>query len=136
MNFRKCEREASEVETGALADILFFLLMFFLMISTLASPDAIRLLLPKADSTKVTPPVVESIRLSVDANNVFYLDGNANGVAIEQVDSSLKLILQTKKATSLIISIDKSRTVQDLTDIYDLAAKNNLSMVMAAEKKK
>ena len=124
------------METGALADILFFLLMFFLMISTLASPDAIRLLLPKADSTKVTPPVVESIRLSVDANNAFYLDGNANGIAIEQVDSALKVILQTKKATSLIISIDKTRTVQDLTDVYDLAAKNNLSMVMAAEKKK
>jgi biopolymer transport protein ExbD len=136
MNFRKREREASEVETGALADILFFLLMFFLMISTLASPDAIRLLLPKADSTKVTPPVVESIRLSVDANNAFYLDGNANGIAIEQVDSALKVILQTKKATSLIISIDKTRTVQDLTDVYDLASKNNLSMVMAAEKKK
>jgi len=130
MNFRKREREASEVETGALADILFFLLMFFLMISTLASPDAIRLLLPKADSTKVTPPVVE------DASNTFYLDGNANGIAIEQVDSALKVILQTKKATSLIISIDKTRTVQDLTDVYDLAAKNNLSMVMAAEKKK
>ena len=113
MNFRKREREASEVETGALADILFFLLMFFLMISTLASPDAIRLLLPKADSTKVTPPVVESIRLSVDANNIFYLDGNANGVPMEQVDAALKTILQTKKATSLIISIDKSRTVQD-----------------------
>jgi biopolymer transport protein ExbD len=48
----------------------------------------------------------------------------------------LKIILQTKKATSLIISIDKTRTVQDLTDVYDLAAKNNLSMVMAAEKKK
>ena len=74
MNFRKREREASEVETGALADILFFLLMFFLMISTLASPDAIRLLLPKADSTKVTPPVVESIRVSVDANNNFFID--------------------------------------------------------------
>ena len=124
------------VESGSLADILFFLLMFFLMISTLASPDAIRLLLPKADSTKVTPPVVESIRLSVDANNAFYLDGNATGIAIEQVDSALKVILQTKKATSLIISIDKTRTVQDLTDVYDLAAKNNLSMVMAAEKKK
>jgi biopolymer transport protein ExbD len=67
---------------------------------------------------------------------VFYLDGNANGVPFEQVDAALKMILQTKKATSLIISIDKSRTVQDLTDIYDLAAKNNLSMVMAAEKKK
>ncbi|MEK6546713.1 MAG: biopolymer transporter ExbD [Bacteroidota bacterium] len=136
MNFRKREREASEVETGALADILFFLLMFFLMISTLASPDAIRLLLPKADSTKVTPPVVESIRVSVDANNNFFIDGNAQPFALDQVDGQLKEILKTKKANSLIISIDKSRTVQDLTDVYDLAAKNKLSMVMAAEKKK
>ena len=136
MNFRKREREASEVETGALADILFFLLMFFLMISTLASPDAIRLLLPKVDSTKVTPPVVESIRVSVDANNNFFIDGNAQPFALEQVDGQLKEILKTKKANSLIISIDKSRSVQDLTDVYDLAAKNNLSMVMAAEKKK
>ncbi|MEY4987680.1 MAG: hypothetical protein RL567_1459 [Bacteroidota bacterium] len=136
MNFRKREREASEVETGALADILFFLLMFFLMISTLASPDAIRLLLPKADSTKVTPPVVESIRVSVDASNNFFIDGNATPFALDQVDGQLKEILKTKKANSLIISIDKSRTVQDLTDVYDLAAKNNLSMVMAAEKKK
>jgi biopolymer transport protein ExbD len=136
MNFRKREREASEVETGALADILFFLLMFFLMISTLASPDAIRLLLPKADSTKVTPPVVESIRVSVDANNNFFIDGNAQPFVLDQVDAQLKEILKTKKANSLIISIDKSRSVQDLTDVYDLAAKNNLSMVMAAEKKK
>jgi biopolymer transport protein ExbD len=136
MNFRKREREASEVETGALADILFFLLMFFLMISTLASPDAIRLLLPKADSTKVTPPVVESIRVSVDANNNFFIDGNAQPLLLDQVDAQLKAILKTKKANSLIISIDKSRSVQDLTDVYDLAAKNNLSMVMAAEKKK
>lgn len=136
MNFRKREREASEVETGALADILFFLLMFFLMISTLASPDAIRLLLPKADSTRVTPPVVESIRVSVDANNNFFIDGNAQSFALDQVDGQIKEILKTKKANSLIISIDKSRTVQDLTDVYDLAAKNNLSMVMAAEKKK
>jgi biopolymer transport protein ExbD len=135
MNFRKREREASEVETGALADILFFLLMFFLMISTLASPDAIRLLLPKADSTKVTPPVVESIRVSVDANNNFFIDGNAQPFVLDQVDAQLKEILKTKKANSLIISIDKSRSVQDLTDVYDLAAKNNLSMVMAAEKK-
>jgi biopolymer transport protein ExbD len=136
MNFRKREREASEVETGALADILFFLLMFFLMISTLASPDAIRLLLPKADSTKVTPPVVESIRVSVDASNNFFIDGNAQPFVLDQVDAQLKEILKTKKANSLIISIDKSRSVQDLTDVYDLAAKNNLSMVMAAEKKK
>jgi biopolymer transport protein ExbD len=80
--------------------------------------------------------VVESIRVSVDANNNFFIDGNAQPLVLDQVDAQLKEILKTKKANSLIISIDKSRSVQDLTDVYDLAAKNNLSMVMAAEKKK
>ena len=83
----------------------------------------------------MTPPVVESIRVSVDANNNFFIDGNAQPFVLDQVDAQLKEILKTKKANSLIISIDKSRSVQDLTDVYDLAAKNNLSMVMAAEKK-
>ena len=63
---------------------------------------------------------MESIRLSVDANNAFYLDGNATGIAIEQVDSALKIILQTKKATSLIIS-----TVFDFGAPEILPAGNN-----------
>ena len=73
MNFRKRAREASEVETGALADILFFLLMFFLMISTLASPDAIKLLLPETAKPMPTP-ANEVIRLTVDEQLNYYID--------------------------------------------------------------
>lgn len=73
MNIRKRTREQSEVETGALADILFFLLMFFLMISTLASPDAIKLLLPESSSAQQTA-TKENIRVTVDAENRYFVD--------------------------------------------------------------
>jgi len=133
MNFRKREREQSEVETGALADILFFLLMFFLMISTLASPDAIKLLLP--ESTKPTQtPANEVIKLTVDENKNYFIDDRQ--IDPLNLEQELTTEVQIKKAATLIVRMDRNQTVQDLTNVYDLAAKLNLSMVMAAEKKK
>lgn len=62
--------EQSEVDTGPLNDILFILLMFFLMISTLANPNVIKMSVPKAKSdTKQKQSVV----VSVDKNKNFYV---------------------------------------------------------------
>ncbi|MEY4382493.1 MAG: hypothetical protein RI995_35 [Bacteroidota bacterium] len=133
MNFRKRPREQSEVETGALADILFFLLMFFLMISTLASPDAIKLLLPESSKPQSTP-ANEVIKLTVDENQNYFIDDRQ--IDPMNLEQELTNEVQIKKAATLIVRMDKNQTVQDLTNVYDLAAKLNLSMVMAAEKKK
>jgi biopolymer transport protein ExbD len=133
MNFRKRNREASEVETGALADILFFLLMFFLMISTLASPDAIKLLLPETNKPQSTP-ANEVIRLTVDENKNYFIDDRQ--IEFANLEQELTKDVQAKKAVTLIVRMDRNQTVQELTNVYDLAAKLNLAMVMAAEKKK
>ena len=64
MAFRKAtfRDEHSDVDTGPLNDILFILLMFFLMISTLANPNVIKMSVPKAKSdTKQKQSVVVSV---------------------------------------------------------------------------
>ena len=62
--------EHSEVDTGPLNDILFILLMFFLMISTLANPNVIKMRVPRAKSdTKQKQSVV----VSVDKDRNFYV---------------------------------------------------------------
>jgi len=66
----KFRDEHSEVDTGPLNDILFILLMFFLMISTLANPNVIKMSVPKAKSdTKQKQSVV----VSVDKNKNFFI---------------------------------------------------------------
>jgi len=58
----KLRDEHSEVDTGPLNDILFILLMFFLMISTLANPNVIKMSVPRAKSdTKQKQSVVVSV---------------------------------------------------------------------------
>jgi len=60
----------ADLDTGPLNDILFILLMFFLMISTLANPNVIKMSVPKAKSdTKQKQSVV----VSVDKNKNFFI---------------------------------------------------------------
>ena len=131
MNIRKRHREQSEVETGALADILFFLMMFFLMISTLASPDAIKLLLPESSTAQQTA-TKENIRVTVDENNQYFVDDNL--VPFENLEVYLGEEAKRKGSETVILRIAQDRTVQDLAKIYDIVARLNLVMVMATDK--
>ncbi len=60
----------SEVDTGPLNDILFILLMFFLMISTLANPNVIKLSTPRSKSDTKQK---QSIVVSIDKQKIFYV---------------------------------------------------------------
>ena len=132
MNIRKRVREQSEVETGALADILFFLMMFFLMISTLASPDAIKLLLPESSTAQQTA-TKENIRITVDEKGNYFVDDVP--VVFEQLETYLGTEAKKKGSETVILRISQDQTVQELTKIYDIVARLNLAMVMAADRK-
>jgi biopolymer transport protein ExbD len=81
----KFRDEHSEVDTGPLNDILFILLMFFLMISTLANPNVIKLSVPNAQSdTKQKQSVV----VSIDKDKNIYV-GNKR-IQYDSLESVLK----------------------------------------------
>ena len=66
----KLRESHDEVDTGPLNDILFILLMFFLMISTLANPNVIKMSVPRAKSDTKTK---QSVVVSVDKNKNIYV---------------------------------------------------------------
>src|SRR6187549_2625087 len=87
MGYRKTKLrdEHNEVDTGPLNDILFILLMFFLMISTLANPNVIKMSVPRAKSDTKTK---QSVVVSVDKNkNVFV---GSKRIAVDSLESALR----------------------------------------------
>lgn len=131
MNFGRRRRQGSHIEASSLSDILFFLLLFFLMIATMASPDAIKLLLPNSSTAKHVPK--GTVSLSVNASNQYFVDGKPADIA--DLEVKLGEAAKRKTAESVVLKIEKTNTVQDLVTVADVIAKLNLRMVLATDRK-
>lgn len=91
----------SEVDTGPLNDILFILLMFFLMISTLANPNVIKLSTPRSKSDTKQK---QSLVVSIDNKKNVYI--GARKIQIDSLSRELKTFIQEKDSIKPAIVIN------------------------------
>jgi biopolymer transport protein ExbD len=131
MQLRKKFRAEAEVFTDALNDILFILLMFFLIVSTLANPNVIKLSQPKSKGdTKAKQNVV----VSIDANKQFYV--GTTRVSVDSLRSVLLPVIQKEKTDipTVVINADKSVPVDDVVAVMRVARDLGARTVLSVEK--
>lgn len=131
MSIKRKRRFHAEVATSSLSDIMFFLLLFFLIISTLANPNVIKMTLPKAKANEKTNK--QLISLSVTEDKKFYIDKQE--VAFENLETSLMSKIGTDKEQTVVVRIPFNMQVQDLVDVLQIGVKNNLKFVIATSPK-
>ena len=111
-------------------DIMFFLLLFFLIISTMANPNVIKILLPKASESEQMAK--QPVTLTVTEELRYYL--NTDEVAADQLEASLKAAIEKNNDPTIVLRVAKTLTVQDLVDVMQIGARLKLKMVMSTEK--
>ncbi|WP_163407887.1 ExbD/TolR family protein [Flavobacterium ajazii] len=131
MSIKRKRRFHAEVATSSLSDIMFFLLLFFLIISTLANPNVIKMTLPKAKANEKTNK--QLISLSVTEDKKFYIDKQP--VAFEELETSLMSKIGDDKQQTVVVRIPFNLQVQDLVDVLQIGVKNNLKFVIATSPK-
>lgn len=131
MSIKRKRRFHAEVATSSLSDIMFFLLLFFLIISTLANPNVIKMTLPKAKSNEKTNK--QLISLSVTEDKKFYI--NKEAVDFENLETSLMSKIGDDKEQTVVVRIPFNLQVQDLVDVLQIGVKNNLKFVIATSPK-
>ncbi|MCI9843749.1 biopolymer transporter ExbD [Flavobacterium sp. DGU38] len=131
MSIKRKRRFHAEVATSSLSDIMFFLLLFFLIISTLANPNVIKMTLPKAKANEKTNK--QLISLSVTEDKKFYIDKQP--VAFEELETSLMSKIGDNKEQTVVVRIPFNLQVQDLVDVLQIGVKNNLKFVIATSPK-
>lgn len=104
------------MHTGALNDIMFILLFFFLIVSTLANPNVIKLSLPKSKSDGKAK---QTVVVSIDAARNFYV--GTTPVAKEQLMLKLKDIVASETEHVIAINADKTVPVEDIAFVVDIA---------------
>jgi biopolymer transport protein ExbD len=132
MNIRRKLRTHTEVHTGPLNDILFILLLFFLIAATLANPNVIKLSQPKAKSdTKAKQTVV----VSIDANKIYYV-----GTTRVDGDSAMKmallpLIQKETNDPTIVINADKTVPLEYVVGVMRLSREMGAKTVLAVDRK-
>lgn len=131
MNIKRRKKRGAVVNTHALNDIMFFLLLFFLILSTLANPNVIKVLLPQAGETQQKESK-KSLQLAVDAQRNYFLDGEA--MSVEQLGQRLEFIGKSFPESTCSISMDRNLSVQDLVEVMQLGARSDIRMYLKTEK--
>jgi len=131
MKLRRRSRMNSEVNTHSLNDIMFFLMLFFLIMSTLVNPSVIKLVLPKSDAGKTVSK--QTITLSVDKEQRYYLNNEA--VAFESLESALSGKLNGVEDPTVVLRADNTLPVQVIVDLISIGNKLNVKMILATQNK-
>ncbi len=131
MNLRKHLRDTPETHTSALNDILFILLLFFLIISTLANPNVIKLSIPKAQSdTKAKQTVV----VSIDPKQQFFVGTRPTSPDSLQAAISKIVTASQDAEPTVVINADKQAEAESIVTVMRAAQKLKLRTVLAIEK--
>ncbi|MCA6439538.1 MAG: ExbD/TolR family protein [Sediminibacterium sp.] len=129
MNIRKKLRTHPELHTGALNDILFILLLFFLIVSTLANPNVIKVSNPKA---KADTKAKQTVVITVDKAQQLYI--GSEKILITDLENKLRTYLakETEKP-SVVINGDSTAHLGTAIQVMQIIKKLGATPVMAVD---
>jgi biopolymer transport protein ExbD len=110
---------------------MFFLLLFFLIISTVANPNVIKVLLPKSSETQTLSK--KTIILTVTKTKDFYI--NKKPVPAAQLEQELIKATKGLDQPTIVLHIPRDLEIQDLVDVLKIGVKNKIKVVLATERK-
>lgn len=134
MKIERRKNRAAEVYTASLNDIMFFLLLFFLIVSTMVTPAAIRVLLPNS-STAEKVATKKNITLIITSDLKYYV--NDKQVTFETLEQELVNSIGERHDgddVNVLLQADKMLNLQDIVNVIDIGNKLHVKMVLFTEK--
>jgi biopolymer transport protein ExbD len=128
MNLKKRNRRGSaEMHTSAMNDIMFFLMLFFLIASTVTNPNVVKLVLPRSSSGQAISK--KTINVSISKDLQYTVDKKP--VAEPDLEKTLSGYKSMAKDLTIVLSVDKTVAIQDVVQVMDIAKNLNIKMVLA-----
>ena len=134
MAIKRNTHAKADISMSSMTDIVFLLLIFFLVTSTLVNPNALKLLLPKSTgqvSAKATVSV--SIKDWGDDVYTYHINGSETPESYEQVENDLVELLQLEEDPTFSIYSDETVPVREVVAMMNIAKRNHYKVIMATQ---
>jgi len=129
MNLRGRKKFMAEISTSSFNDIMFFLMLFFLIASTMVNPSVIKLTLPKSQHNQTMRKTEISVSITKDLK--YYI--NNKEVAFVSLENELVNVMKKSAEPTVVIRCDNSIPVQDLIDVMQIGNKLKVKMILATK---
>ncbi|MBR9831753.1 ExbD/TolR family protein [Acidiluteibacter ferrifornacis] len=126
MAIRSRNKVSANFNMSSMTDIVFLLLIFFMLTSTLVSPNALKLLLPSSSSKTLAK---QTVSISITKELEYYI--NEDPVQFEFIEPMLIKTLSGDVDGSIILHVDKTIAVEEAVKIMDIANRNKFKLVLA-----
>ena len=130
MNLRGRNKVDPTFNMSSMTDIVFLLLIFFMLTSTLVTVSAIDVLLPKAGGKTENS---KSVAVTITNKSLFYIDKTK--VSSSELESAILRKVGTDKKKTIVIRGDKDVPYKNVMRVIDIANKNKLKMILAVKGK-
>ena len=136
MAIRRTTKIDSSFSMSSMTDIVFLILIFFLVTSTLINPNALKLLLPKSTG-QVSAKATVSVSIKDWSNGqgtgpyTFHINGEETAIDFSEVEGAVIGLLQNEEDPTFSIYADESVPVGQVVQIMNIAKRNHYKVIMA-----
>ena len=134
MALKRITKADPNMAMSSMTDIVFLLLIFFLVTSTLVNPNALKLLLPKSTGqvgAKATVSV--PIKDWGDDTYTYHINGEQTPISFEQIEDGLVELLQTEEDPTFSIYSDESVPIKEIVQVMNIAKRNHYKVILATQ---
>ena len=132
IDLRKKKDFTVEVFTSSMNDIMFFLMLFFIITSTLLNPSMIKVSLPNSRSSQSLQK--KEINLTMTKEKIYFV--NNTQVSFEALEAQLKKELTRSPEAFIMLRFDNTLPIQDLVNVLSIGNRLNSKMIIATAKMK
>ena len=128
MNLKGRNKITPEFSMASMTDIVFLLLIFFMLASTLVTTNAIDILLPKASGKTENK---KSVAVSIKKDLTYYIDQKRVGESV--LETELLAALSSEDKPTIVLRAEKSVPVENVVKVMDIANRNKFKVILAVK---
>ncbi|MFL2569684.1 MAG: ExbD/TolR family protein [Flavobacteriales bacterium] len=130
MSLRSKNKVSANFSMSSMTDIVFLLLIFFMLTSTLVSPNALKLLLPNSKARTLEK---QTISVSITPEIEYYIEDQK--FPFDQLENQLKQRLANEQEPAIVLHADKTVDLEFAVKVMDIAYRNKYKVVLATNPK-
>ena len=124
MNFKNRNKVSPDFSMSSMTDIVFLLLIFFML--TASTPNALDLILPKAKGKSTN---TQSVSISIKKNENYYVDSKQ--VNVDDIENTMRSLLKGEENPTILLRVEETVPIEKAVLVMDIANRNKFKVILA-----